>query len=104
MSRMPKSMVLPDKTITAVRSCIATYLSRTKFMAKRILDYMYGPPKHPKRTPKRERLWEAADIMATFILWRVNDEAWDGCEEVCKSTAKLIEVELQKLGCRYPQK
>ena len=75
VSRMPKSMVLPDKTITAVRSCIATYLSRTKFMAKRILDYMYGPPKHPKRTPKRKRLWEAADIMATFNFWRVNDES-----------------------------
>ena len=54
--RMPKSSVSPEKTITPVRNCIKTYLARTKLMAKQILDYMYGPPKHPKRTPKREKV------------------------------------------------
>ena len=39
--------------------------------------------------------------MATFNFWRINDEAWDGCEEVCESTAKLALGSFLKVDDHY---
>ena len=39
--------------------------------------------------------------MGLFNFWRVNDDAWEGCEEVCESAAKMALTSFLDVDSHY---
>ena len=56
---------------------IGSYLRRVKTSAKNIVDFSYGKSGSDRAVPKKEREWEASDILWAFKFFRVGDEALD---------------------------
>jgi len=67
----------PTRTKTEVVTIIGSYLRRAKDTAKNIVEFAYGKSGSDRAVPKREREWEAGDILWVFKFFRVGDEALD---------------------------
>jgi len=67
----------PVRTKTEALNNIGLYLRRTKDMAKNIIEYAYGVPGNKNTVPKRDREWDAGDILWLFNWFRVGNESYD---------------------------
>jgi len=77
----------PTRTKTEVVAIVGSYLRRTKVTAKNIVEFAYGKSGSDRAVPKREREWEAGDILWVFKFFRVGDEALDNGDSFDDSAA-----------------
>ena len=61
-----KKDVLPVHTKTEALTVIGLYLRQSKDTVKRIIDFAYGTPGSSNSVPKRDREWEAGDLLELF--------------------------------------
>ena len=67
----------PDRTKGTVIKSVGEYLRKAKYVAKSIVQFMYGKPGTATMTPKRERYLQEGDILHIFRYFRVVDGAFD---------------------------
>ncbi len=73
----------PDKTVA--EKVIGLYLNRTKLTEKLISEYTYGVTgNHARAVPKRERYFNAEDVLAMCGFMRVVDKDFKVNNEIIK--------------------
>ena len=91
----------PVHTKTEALKIIGTYLRRSKDTVKRIIDFAYGTPWGSNSGPKRDREWEASDLLELFRLFRIVGEAFEGKEEVCDNASLAALGLFKKIDTHY---
>merc|ERR1711966_603028 len=91
----------PMRKKTEVVAIIGSYLRRAKDTAKNIVEFAYDKSGSDRTVPKREREWEAGDILWVFKFFRVGDEALDSGDSFDDSAALTASTTFSHVDKHY---
>mmetsp|Transcript_8718 Transcript_8718/g.15167 ORF Transcript_8718/g.15167 Transcript_8718/m.15167 type:complete len:210 (+) Transcript_8718:2074-2703(+) len=97
--KMHEIVYRSDKTSPVCTEGVGSYLSKTKYWAKNICEFMYGVREKDNGVAKRDRLIEQVDILEKFEYFRVIIE--EESDEVCISAARRAISSFGKIDNHY---